>query len=166
MITTSTSAQMARRATYAASSTERGAGRLGDGRASMASIAMVVRRSIVASISAERAGVDEHRLELDHVVVREVRSPTRPSSLGLCRVGGRHGDAEQRGRLAVAQVVTDRLAHGRRFAERPEHVVSQLERLPERIAVGRQHGSRSSSSRPARAAPTCSGRSIVYLPDL
>ena len=51
-------------------------------------------------------------------------------------VGG--GDGEQRGGLALAEVVADGLAGDGLVAEGAEQVVAELERLAERVAVGGQ----------------------------
>ena len=78
--------------------------------------------------------------------------------------------SEQRRRLALAQVVADRLAGDRCVAEHAEEVVAQLERLAERQADGGERvGSSSSGARRARrrgaaaarrcTCPTCTARS-------
>ena len=52
-------------------------------------------------------------------------------------VGQLDGAGEQRRRLALAQVVADRLAGDRRVAERADDVVAHLERVTERQPVAR-----------------------------
>ena len=97
---------------------------------------------------------------------REVgRSELREQlAIALGRAGAR--DRDQRRGLALAQVVADRLAGDRALAERAEHVVAELERLAHRQSDRRERRRPARRSGPASAAPRCSGRSTVYLPDL
>ena len=97
---------------------------------------------------------------------RRRRSGRARSAASVTGRRRRERQREQRGRFAVADVFADGLAGDDLVAERAEQVVAELERLAQRLAVGRQRRARSASSRPANAAPRCSGRSTVYLPDL
>ena len=93
------------------------------------------------------------------VRVAEVAADDR----GLPRVGAGQGRGDQHRALALAQVVAGRLAGLGGVAEHAEDVVAQLERLAERQPVRAQSAGDSVGEPPARAAPRCSGRSIVYF---
>ena len=67
-------------------------------------------------------------------------APRRPSSSRSARVGAGARDRDERRRLALAQVVADRLAGDLGVAERAEDVVAELERLAQRQADGRERG--------------------------
>ena len=90
-------------------------------------------------------------LDLGHRGAREPR----------CAVGPLHGERDQQGALALAQVVARGLAGDRRVAEHAEQVVAQLEGdadVGAEAAVARRPGP---GPAPASAAPRCSGRSTV-----
>ena len=86
----------------------------------------------------------------------------------LRAIGPGDGSGEQRRRLALDEVAAHRLARDGGVAERAHHVVAHLEGVAERQAVGAQlrAAGRRPDSGAASTAPRCSGRSIVYLPDL
>ena len=58
--------------------------------------------------------------------------PTSVQHVALGVVGGGDGAGQQRRRLALAQVVADRLAGDGRVAEGADHVVAHLEGVAER----------------------------------
>ena len=84
----------------------------------------------------EGAGVEDHLLDLRHLVVAESRCTDPGEHVELGRLGHRHRSRQQRRRLALTQVVADWLAGDRRVAEGADHVVAQLEGVAERNAVG------------------------------
>ena len=93
--------------------------------------------------------------------------PTLGQHPALAGVGARRGQRQEGRGLALAEVVTDRLAGHRLVAEGAEHVVAELEGVAEGQAVGRQRRQQlAARAGAARRAPRCSGRSTVYLPDL
>ena len=115
----------------------------------------------------ERAGVAEHVLDGSDARVVDVGvAPRWREDLALVGVGHVERAGHQQGPLALADVVTARLAGDVLLTEDPEHVVAQLERLAQRDAVGRQRTEQLLGRRRLRAAPNCSGRSMVYFADL
>ena len=76
------------------------------------------------------------------------------------------GQRDQHRALALGEVVAGRLAGDLRVAEDAEQVVAQLERLAERQPERGSARRAGRGSAPARAAPTCSGRSMEYFADL
>ena len=68
----------------------------------------------------------------------EIGGAEAREQLAVGGVGARERERDQRRGLALAQIVADRLAGDLGVAERAEHVVAQLERLPERQPDRRQ----------------------------
>ena len=95
--------------------------------------------SVDASLElGEGSGLDDHLLDGLDLLERQVGSPDRARMLALGVVGAGVGHRQQRRGLALAQIVADRLARAYLVAECPEDVVTHLERVAERQAVGRQ----------------------------
>src|SRR5438445_6370471 len=79
----------------------------------------------------ERAGAREHRPEVGDVVGRKVGTAEARHQFPVGGIRSCVRERDERRGFALAQVVTDRLARDLRVAERAEHIVAELERVPE-----------------------------------
>ena len=113
-----------------------------------------------------RAGVVDDPAQPLDVVRRQVGAQRGVELRGLGRGSGVQGEGDQDGALALDQVVAGGLAGEVRVAEDAEQVVAELERLAERQPEGAELAPVVASEAPARAAPTWSGRSMLYFADL
>ena len=105
------------------------------GACSIAATAASVRARDVVLELGERAGVDDHLLDAGDTVTVEAGSADAGQHGELLGVRTPDRAGEQRRRLALAEVVADRLAGEALVAERAHHVVAHLERVAERQAV-------------------------------
>ena len=96
-------------------------------------------------------------------------APSRPSSARSAASARARRERDERRRLALAQVVADRLAGDVGLAEHAEHVVAQLERLAERQPdratarprarrAGRRARRRGAAAARRCTCPTCTSR--------
>ena len=75
----------------------------------------------------ESTAFDHHLLDTGHLGIVERRSTDAIENGPLSRIGALVSDGEQRSRLALAEVVADRLSGDGGVSEGPHHVVAHLE---------------------------------------